>query len=310
MKIARHRRASTLAIVDATLSRRLQAVRAHALLLVATRRRSCARTPGLLSILQALAYGVYARDTRAVRRPHPRVPPEVAWSHGRAGSTRRHHRLPVRSRRCPHGHGRGRTRRRGSRRSRTARATVRRARRLRPLRRRQAARGRDPGLPGLARRASVRATRSRGSATRKNDLVLQLIRDEGVEATRARAATSKRRATRACAARVVSSATTRPRCCEVTGHGPLTSRSASTATSSDELGLRGKPAPDTFLEGARRLGVAPEQAAVFEDALAGRRRRAAPGSSATSSASTASASAKRCCEHGADIVVDDLAELL
>ena len=36
-----------------------------------------------------------------------------------------------------------------------------------------------------------------------------------------------------------------------------------------ELGLAGTPAPDVFLEAARRLGVAPRQAAVFEDALAG-----------------------------------------
>jgi len=35
------------------------------------------------------------------------------------------------------------------------------------------------------------------------------------------------------------------------------------------LGLAGKPAPDVFLEAARRLGVAPAHAAVFEDALAG-----------------------------------------
>ncbi len=33
--------------------------------------------------------------------------------------------------------------------------------------------------------------------------------------------------------------------------------------------LAGKPAPDTFLEGARRLGVAPKRAAVIEDAVAG-----------------------------------------
>ena len=33
--------------------------------------------------------------------------------------------------------------------------------------------------------------------------------------------------------------------------------------------LRGKPAPDTFLAGARALGVEPSEAAVFEDALAG-----------------------------------------
>ena len=37
----------------------------------------------------------------------------------------------------------------------------------------------------------------------------------------------------------------------------------------EDEGLKGKPAPDTFLEGARRLGVEPAQAAVFEDALAG-----------------------------------------
>jgi beta-phosphoglucomutase family hydrolase len=34
-------------------------------------------------------------------------------------------------------------------------------------------------------------------------------------------------------------------------------------------GLRGKPAPDTFLAAARLLGVAPAEAAVYEDALAG-----------------------------------------
>ncbi|MEA2500916.1 MAG: hypothetical protein QOD01_1027, partial [Actinomycetota bacterium] len=33
--------------------------------------------------------------------------------------------------------------------------------------------------------------------------------------------------------------------------------------------LRGKPAPDTFLEAAKDLGVEPQDAAVFEDALAG-----------------------------------------
>jgi alpha,alpha-trehalase len=35
------------------------------------------------------------------------------------------------------------------------------------------------------------------------------------------------------------------------------------------LGLAGKPSPDTFLEGARRLGTEPERTAVFEDAQAG-----------------------------------------
>jgi beta-phosphoglucomutase family hydrolase len=35
------------------------------------------------------------------------------------------------------------------------------------------------------------------------------------------------------------------------------------------LGLRGKPAPDTFLDAAKRLGVEPGRCAVFEDAIAG-----------------------------------------
>lgn len=34
-------------------------------------------------------------------------------------------------------------------------------------------------------------------------------------------------------------------------------------------GLRGKPAPDTFLEAARRLAVEPGRMAIFEDAIAG-----------------------------------------
>jgi beta-phosphoglucomutase family hydrolase len=37
----------------------------------------------------------------------------------------------------------------------------------------------------------------------------------------------------------------------------------------DRLGLRGKPAPDIFLEAARRLGVAPAETVVLEDAAAG-----------------------------------------
>ena len=38
---------------------------------------------------------------------------------------------------------------------------------------------------------------------------------------------------------------------------------------SAQLGLKGKPAPDIFLEAARRLGIAPQEAAIFEDARKG-----------------------------------------
>jgi beta-phosphoglucomutase family hydrolase len=76
-----------------------------------------------------------------------------------------------------------------------------------------------------------------------------------------------------------------------------------------EQHLPGKPAPDTFLYGAKLLGVAPEQCAVFEDALAGVAAGKAGGFGIVIGVDrVGQADALR--EHGADIVVQDLAELL
>jgi beta-phosphoglucomutase family hydrolase len=77
----------------------------------------------------------------------------------------------------------------------------------------------------------------------------------------------------------------------------------------DELGLHGKPAPDTFLEGARRLGVDPSAAAVFEDALAGvEAGRAGSFGHVIGVDRVGQRDALKA--HGAVVVVDDLAELL
>lgn len=74
-------------------------------------------------------------------------------------------------------------------------------------------------------------------------------------------------------------------------------------------GLRGKPAPDTFLAGARALGVAPAQAAVFEDALSGvAAGRAGEFGYVVGVDRVGQADALR--EHGADVVVTDLDQLL
>ena len=73
--------------------------------------------------------------------------------------------------------------------------------------------------------------------------------------------------------------------------------------------LRGKPAPDTFLAGARALGLAPGQAAVFEDALAGvEAGRAGSFGHVVGVDRVGQAAELR--EHGADVVVKDLSELL
>jgi HAD superfamily hydrolase (TIGR01509 family) len=73
--------------------------------------------------------------------------------------------------------------------------------------------------------------------------------------------------------------------------------------------LKGKPAPDTFLYAARVLGVEAAQAAVFEDALAGvAAGRTGRFGFVVGVDRAGQAEALR--EHGADIVVNDLAELL
>lgn len=73
--------------------------------------------------------------------------------------------------------------------------------------------------------------------------------------------------------------------------------------------LRGKPAPDPFLAGARALGVEAAQAAVFEDAISGvQAGRAGRFGIVIGVNRVGQADALR--ENGADLVVDDLAELL
>ncbi len=73
--------------------------------------------------------------------------------------------------------------------------------------------------------------------------------------------------------------------------------------------LRGKPAPDTFLAGARALDLRPTEAAVFEDALAGVAAGRAGGFGFVVGVDRVG-QAEALKEHGADVVVTDLAELM
>lgn len=74
-----------------------------------------------------------------------------------------------------------------------------------------------------------------------------------------------------------------------------------------ELDIDGKPAPDVFLEAARRLGVEPGRAVVIEDAQAGVQAGAAGGFGLVVGVNRGQGSDLK--EHGADIVVDDLRTL-
>lgn len=73
--------------------------------------------------------------------------------------------------------------------------------------------------------------------------------------------------------------------------------------------LPGKPAPDTFLAGARALNVEPAQAAVFEDALSGVAAGRAGGFGLVVGVDRAE-HGEELRRHGADVVVTDLDQLL
>lgn len=73
--------------------------------------------------------------------------------------------------------------------------------------------------------------------------------------------------------------------------------------------LKGKPAPDTFLDAARLLGVDPANAAVFEDATAGVEAGKAGEFGYVVGVDRVD-HADELREHGATVVVEDLEELL
>src|SRR4029077_10662320 len=73
--------------------------------------------------------------------------------------------------------------------------------------------------------------------------------------------------------------------------------------------LKGKPAPDTFLTAAQRMGAEAVQCAVFEDALAGVAAGRA-GAFGYVVGVDRVGQAEELREHGADVVVSALAELL
>jgi alpha,alpha-trehalose phosphorylase len=77
----------------------------------------------------------------------------------------------------------------------------------------------------------------------------------------------------------------------------------------DRLQLAGKPAPDSFLEAARRLAIEPRHGIVIEDALAGVQAGHAGGFGLVIGVDRHN-QAQALREQGAEIVVPDLGELL
>jgi beta-phosphoglucomutase family hydrolase len=147
-----------------------------------------------------------------------------------------------------------------------------------------------------------------GVGARKNDELRRRIREDGVavfEGSRRYLSAAREAGLRRA---VVSSSANTEDVLAVTGLAPLVELRIDGVTIREEH-LAGKPAPDTFLIAARRLGVAPEAAAVFEDAIAGVQAGRSGGFGAVVGVDrTGQADALR--ENGASIVVGDLAELI
>ncbi len=147
-----------------------------------------------------------------------------------------------------------------------------------------------------------------GLGNRKNEIVLGLIDEQGVEAYpgSVRYVHAVREAGMRTA--VVSSSANCKQVLEGAGIADLfDARIDGVVAERDRL--PGKPAPDTYLAGARALDVEAAQAAVFEDALAGvEAGRAGSFGCVVGVDRVGQAAALR--EHGADVVVADLAELL
>jgi len=147
-----------------------------------------------------------------------------------------------------------------------------------------------------------------GVGNRKNDLVLKLIRDHGVDPYDGSVGYVKAARAAGLHRAVVSSSTNCRDVLAAAGIQDLFEEIVDGVVA-ERKHLKGKPAPDTFLEGARALGVTPAQAAVFEDALAGvRAGRAGNFGFVVGVDRVGQADALRA--HGADVVVTDLAQLI
>jgi beta-phosphoglucomutase family hydrolase len=144
--------------------------------------------------------------------------------------------------------------------------------------------------------------------TRKNDLVLELIRQRGVEPYAGSVRLVEAARDQGLGRAVVSSSTNCRDVLKAAGIDRLFEEIVDGVVAERD-NLAGKPAPDTFLAAGSRLGAEPAEAAVFEDALAGvEAGRAGNFGWVVGVDRTGQAEALR--RRGADVVVQDLDELL
>lgn len=148
----------------------------------------------------------------------------------------------------------------------------------------------------------------RGVGNRKNALVQRLIEEQGVKVYDGSVDLVKQARAQGLPTAVVSSSANTKTILDSAGITDLFDARVDGITIAEEH-IKGKPAPDSYLRGAELLGVEPANAAVFEDALAGVAAGKAGGFGVTVGVDR-HGQPQALKDHGADIVVSDLSELI
>ena len=146
-----------------------------------------------------------------------------------------------------------------------------------------------------------------GLGARKNQLFLDRVRTHGVDVYPSTVALIRRLRGLGFKIGLV---TASRNCAEIVRATGLASLFDATVDGTDQaaLSLRGKPAPDTFLEATRRLGKTPERTIVVEDATAGVAAARAGGFGLVVGVDRGD-NGEALRSQGADVVVPDLAAL-
>lgn len=147
-----------------------------------------------------------------------------------------------------------------------------------------------------------------GLGNRKNQLLLEVLRTSGVQVYAGAVALVKALRAQGTPLAVVSASENTRAALKAGGIADLFDARIDGHVVK-ERGLAGKPAPDSYLEGAKALGVPAERAVVVEDALAGVEAGRA-GHFGLVIGVDHRDHADELRAHGADVVVTDLAELL
>ena len=146
-----------------------------------------------------------------------------------------------------------------------------------------------------------------GLGNRKDQRFLEMIRNRGVRRFESSVDLVKDLRGRGVRVAVVSASRNMREVLDAAGIRDLFDATVD-GVNSERLGLAGKPDPALFLEAAARLGVDPAEAAVVEDATAGVEAGRRGGFALVIGVGR-SGDPDALLEHGADVVVSDLAEV-